>query len=160
MSDPSLDAVDVEKAPPGESSPDGDINGIFDRPRDRGSHSTPAHTATKFETYLRKFESQLIKYNVEARGIQRVQPDECHPLTWKSYSQAFCLWMSVNLAAVNITLGMLAPTVYTLSFKDAAFCAGFGALLGSIAVAYIATWGPVSGNRTLVPLPGPRNGPV
>jgi len=150
MSKLSLDAVDVEKAPSGQSHPDGDIDGVLGRPGNWGSHSTPAHTATGRESYLRRFEDQLIKYNLEARGIQRVEPHECHTLTWKSYIQIFLMWFSINLAAVNITLGMLAPALFTLSFKDAALCAAFGAMLGSVAVAYIATWGPISGNRTLV----------
>ena len=150
MSATSLDAVDVEKASPGEGNSNGDIDGLPDRPSDRGSHSTSAHTATRFESYLRYLESQLTKYKLEARGIQRVEPEECHALTWKSYVQIFLLWLSINLAPVNFTLGMLAPTVYALSFKDAALCAVFGALLGSIGVGYIATFGPVSGNRTLV----------
>jgi len=150
MSKLSLDAVDVEKAPSGQSHPDGDIDGVLGRPGNWGSHSTPAHTATGRESYLRRFEDQLIKYNLEARGIQRVEPHECHALTWKSYVQIFLMWFSINLAAVNITLGMLAPALFTLSFKDAALCAAFGAMLGSVAVAYIATWGPISGNRTLV----------
>ena len=104
----------------------------------------------KFEMYAKRFERQLIEYNLEARGIQRVEPHETNEMSWKNYLQAFLLWVSVNLAAVNITLGMLAPTVYGLSFKDAAFCAVFGSMLGSMAVAYIATWGPVSGNRTMI----------
>lgn len=45
---------------------------------------------------------------------------------------------------------MLAPTVYALSFQDGALCAAFGSLLGSLVVAYITTWGPVSGNRTMI----------
>lgn len=100
--------------------------------------------------YLNNFERQLIQYNLEARGVQRVEPHETHAKSWKDFLQAFLLWVSVNLAAVNITLGMLAPTVYALSFKDAALCAVFGSLLGSLAVAYIATWGPISGNRTMI----------
>ncbi|CAF9939003.1 hypothetical protein IMSHALPRED_001168 [Imshaugia aleurites] len=100
--------------------------------------------------YMSQFERRLIKYNLEARGIQRVEPHETHAQTWKDYLQAFFMWLSVNLAAVNITLGMLAPTVYYLSFKDAALCATFGSLLGSLVVAYVATWGAVSGNRTMI----------
>jgi len=150
MSKLSLDAVDEEKAPSGQSHPDGDIDGVLDRTGNWRSHSTPAHTETRSESYFRRFEDQLIKYNLEARGIQRVEPHECHALTWKSYVQIFLMWFSINLVAVNITLGMLAPTLFTLSFKDAALCAAFGAMLGSVAVAYIATWGPISGNRTLV----------
>ena len=104
----------------------------------------------KLDLYMKQFEHQLIKYNVEARGVQRVEPHETHSKTWVDYVQAFFLWISINLAAINITLGMLAPTVYALSFKDAALCAVFGSLLGSLPVAYIATWGPISGNRTMI----------
>lgn len=103
-----------------------------------------------FGIYINTFERQLIQYNLEARGVQRVEPHETHAKSWKDYLQAFFLWVSVNLAAVNITLGMLAPTIYTLSFKDATFCAVFGSLLGSLAAAYVATWGPISGNRTMI----------
>ena len=71
-------------------------------------------------------------------------------VTWRSYLQAFVLWVSINLAAVNITLGMLAPTVFGLGFTDAAWCAVGGSVIGSAAVAYIATWGPKSGCRTMV----------
>lgn len=106
--------------------------------------------AGKAESYLSRFEKQLIKYNLETRGVQRVEPHETNPVRWQAYLQAFTLWVSVNLAAVNIALGMLAPTIYYLSFKDAALCAVFGSLLGSAAVAYIATWGPISGTRTLI----------
>lgn len=45
---------------------------------------------------------------------------------------------------------MLGPAVYYLPFLDASLCAVFGALLGSLPVAYIATFGPLSGNRTMV----------
>ena len=119
--------------------------------------SIPAHSSKestepfgRLGLYMSQFERQLIKYNLEARGVQRVEPHETHPQTWKDYIQAFLMWVSVNLAAVNITLGMLAPTVYDLSFKDAVFCAVFGSLLGSTVVAYIATWGPISGTRTMI----------
>ena len=124
---------------------------------DRLNQSAQAHASTeptgslgRLKLYWSQLERQLIKYNVEARGAQRVEPHETHAQTWKDHTQAFLMWVSVNLAAVNITLGMLAPTVYYLSFQDATLCAVFGSLLGSLVVAYIATWGPVSGNRTLI----------
>ena len=112
--------------------------------------AAPVTLSGKLGVQVKKFEHYLLKYNVEARGVQRVEPHDTHPKSWIDYVQAFFLWVSINLAAVNITLGMLAPTVYTLSFTDSALCAVFGALLGSIPVAYIATWGPISGNRTMV----------
>lgn len=89
-------------------------------------------------------------YLVEARGITRVLPSETHALTWQSYAQAFVLWFSINLAAVNVTLGMLAPALFGLSFRDAALCAVLGSGLGSCAVAYTATWGAKGGVRTMV----------
>lgn len=40
--------------------------------------------------------------------------------------------------------------MYELSFTDASLCAAFGALLGSLPVAWIATWGPLTGLRTMI----------
>ena len=123
---------------------------VPDKPKDVEPLAAPAGFSGRFGSYIKTFEHYLLKYNVEARGVQRVEPEETHPRTWSDYLQVFLLWVSVNLAAVNITLGMLGPKVYALSFKDAALCAVFGSSLGSLAVSYIATWGPKSGNRTLI----------
>lgn len=45
---------------------------------------------------------------------------------------------------------MLGPITFSLSFLDASLCAVFGMLIGCLPVAYIATFGPRSGNRSLV----------
>ena len=96
-------------------------------------------------------ENLALLTRLETRGIERVLPSESTViLSWRSYLQAFVLWVSINLAAVNITLGMLAPTVFGLGFTDAAWCAVGGSVIGSAAVAYVATWGPRSGCRTMV----------
>lgn len=101
--------------------------------------------------YIRRFEQQLVEYNLEARGIERVEEcDRMRKLTWISYLQTFLLWVSVNLAANNITLGMLGPVVYGLSFLDSALCAVLGAFVGALAASWMATWGPISGIRTMV----------
>jgi hypothetical protein len=99
---------------------------------------------------LRAFERTLLKYNLEIRGIQRVEEHEKVQIGLFAYVQVFVLWVSVNLAANNITLGMLGPAVYGLGFRDASLCAVLGAFAGSIPVAWIATWGALSGNRTMV----------
>lgn len=99
---------------------------------------------------LKSFEATLLKYKLEIRGIQRVEEHEKVQISWLAHLQVFVLWVSVNLAANNITLGMLGPAVYGLSFRDASLCACLGALVGGIPVAWIATWGPLSGNRTMV----------
>ncbi|KAL9019279.1 MAG: hypothetical protein Q9185_003453 [Variospora sp. 1 TL-2023] len=109
-----------------------------------------SHPSSKFTTYIRDFERTLVKYNLETRGVQRVLPHESEALNWRSYLQPFFLWTSINLAAQNVTLGMLGPHIFALSFRDASLCAFFGSLIGAIGVSYIATFGPVSGNRTLV----------
>lgn len=106
---------------------------------------------SRLGSVIRAFENQLIEYNLEARGIERVAADErMKRHTWMSYLQVFLLWISINLAPNNITLGMLGPAVYGLSFRDSALCAVFGALIGSTVSSWMATWGPISGIRTLV----------
>lgn len=110
-------------------------------------HSPISH---RLRGYVKRFEDQLVEYNIEARGIERVEESERHVLSWVAYVQVFLLWVSINLAANNVTLGMLGPAVYSLSFRDSALCSVFGAFVGSLAAAWAATWGPVSGNRTLV----------
>jgi purine-cytosine permease-like protein len=91
-----------------------------------------------------------VAYNLEARGIQRVESDERQDLRLLGYSQIAIMWFSVNLAANNITLGMLGPAVFYLGFLDACMLSIFGALVGSLVVAYVATFGPKSGNRTMI----------
>lgn len=106
---------------------------------------------SRLGSLLRAFEHQLIEYNFEARGVQRVGVDErMKRNSWMTYLQVYLLWISINLAPNNITLGMLGPAVYGLSFRDSALCAVFGALVGSLVASWMATWGPVSGIRTLV----------
>lgn len=102
------------------------------------------------ESRIRAFEQMLVKYNLEIRGIQRVDEDEKVQISWLAYLHAFGLWTSINLAPNNITLGMLGPAVYELSFRDASLCAVFGAIIGSVPVAWIATWGALSGLRAMV----------
>ncbi|KAF2013930.1 hypothetical protein BU24DRAFT_350216 [Aaosphaeria arxii CBS 175.79] len=104
----------------------------------------------KVKTGWKRFERQLIAYNMEARGIQRVEPDERHDLRSLGYKQIAVMWFSINLAANNITLGMLGPAVFGLGFLDSCMCAVFGMFVGCLPVAYIATFGPISGNRTMI----------
>lgn len=87
---------------------------------------------------------------METRGIERVPESERHSATAADYMQMGLLWFSTNITANNIAVGMLGPLDYGLSFVDSALCATFGALLGAAGAAYMGTWGPVSGNRTMV----------
>lgn len=45
---------------------------------------------------------------------------------------------------------MLGPAVFYLQFLDSCLCALFGMLVGCLPVAYIAIFGPRSGNRTMI----------
>ncbi|KAJ4352139.1 Vitamin B6 transporter [Didymosphaeria variabile] len=104
----------------------------------------------RWQAKWKSFEGLMAEYSVESRGIQRVEPDERHNLRQLGYSQIAMLWISINLAANNITLGMLGPAVFELGFMDSCLCAVFGMLVGCLPVAYIATFGPRSGNRTMI----------
>ena len=134
------DSADLEKAPPMTTQAHGGT----------GNKTDGQTSASRLGSKSRAFEQTLLKYNLEIRGIQRVEEHEKVQIGWRAYLQVFVLWVSVNLAANNITLGMLGPAVYELSFRDASLCAVFGTIVGSIPVAWIATWGPLSGNRTMV----------
>ena len=48
---------------------------------------------------------------------------------------------------------MLGPLAYDLGFTDSALCCVFGTLLGSAGAGYMSTFGPESGNRTMVSPP-------
>lgn len=140
--------VDIHSARSPDALRDGNGNG--DDYYDPETNDHPSGTG-RINSYIRAFERQLVEYNLEARGIARVREDErMKKLSWISYLQAALLWVSINLAPNNITLGMLGPAVYGLSFLDASLCGVFGALLGSLVAAWLATWGPVSGLRTMV----------
>ena len=45
-------------------------------------------------TRLGAFEQQLLKYNIEIRGIQRVGEHEKVQVGWLAYLQVFVLWIS------------------------------------------------------------------
>jgi len=137
---------------PHQSLPDIEKLAGHNQPGDgAGTQLSPERSSTpKWKRYLKAFEEQLTAYNLETRGIKRVEPSERHDMRTLGFSQIFVLWFSINLAANNITLGMLGPAVFELGFVDSALCAVFGMLVGSLAVGYMAHFGPRSGNRTMI----------
>jgi hypothetical protein len=102
---------------------------------------------TKLSLLARRLEKLT---GIEARGIHRVREHEKTVKTTLSFIQIVLLWLSINTAAQNITLASIGQSVYNLGFVDAALCSVFGGIVGSLPAAYTATWGPISGNRTLV----------
>ena len=86
----------------------------------------------------------------EARGIKRVEPDERQPASLAQDLQVFLLWLSANISLNNLGVGLLGPMLLNLGFIDSVICAVLGSFLGAWSTAYMATWGPQSGNRTMV----------
>lgn len=87
-------------------------------------------------------------WGFEARGITRVDPADREPASAARDLQIALLWFSANVSANNLIVGIYGPTLFGLGFLDSAMCAVFGALLGSFSTAYMAIWGPRTGNRT------------
>ena len=90
---------------------------------------------------------------IEARGIRRVLPEEKKQVVGsKDIFQMFALWFSINLSATNIIIGLLGPLVFSLGWVDCVCIVIFANMLSACGVSYVATFGPESGNRTLVSL--------
>lgn len=88
----------------------------------------------------------------EWRGIEPVPLEERQPVTPSTSLHMLLMWFSMALATNNIIVGSMGTLVLGLRFKDAAICAVFGNMVGGATVGYMSTWGPRSGNRTLVNL--------
>lgn len=89
---------------------------------------------------------------LESRGIERVPPEERQAASQSADLQVALLWFSANLSLNNLAAGLFGPMVFGLGFLDSALLAVFGTILGACSTAYMATWGPQSGNRTMVSL--------
>jgi hypothetical protein len=72
------------------------------------------------------------------------------PHTNMSLLQMLLLWFSANLTINNLAVTLTGPLLFSLGFVDCVLCAIFGITLGALSTAYMATWGAVSGNRTMV----------
>ena len=87
---------------------------------------------------------------LEARGITRVLPEEKHGGGTRGYLHMVALWFGMNLAVINIVTGLLGPLVFQLGWVDSVCMVIFANALSSCGPAYMATFGPQSGNRTIV----------
>lgn len=87
---------------------------------------------------------------LEARGITRVLPEEKLRGGLSGYLQMFTLWFSINLVPNCIITGLLGPLVFSLGWVDSICIVIFSGALSSCGAAYISTFGPESGNRTMV----------
>ncbi|KAF4503604.1 TPN1 Pyridoxine transporter [Fusarium agapanthi] len=127
-----------EKSATVSSSPTGDE-----------SSNPPSISLSSFQKLNNRIEGLA---GLEARGIERVLPEERQEPSSAADLQVAVLWFSANLSLNNLATGLFGPMVFGLGFLDSALLAVFGTILGACSTAYMATWGPLSGNRTMVVL--------
>ena len=108
---------------------------------------TPQLLKGKLATWNAKVESLA---GLEARGITRVLPEEKYGGGARGFMQMFLLWFSINLVANNIITGLLGPLVFSLGWVDCVCIVIFATGLSACGVSYTSTFGPISGNRTMV----------
>jgi hypothetical protein len=149
LSDEQITSLDAEKGTRVSFSPNSPIGSLQEKTTQDATldFDVPAPLDNKFFRGAKRVEHVL---GLEARGIHRVKSNEQTAKTTLTFTQIVVLWISINTAAQNITLGSIGQSVFGLGFVDAALCSVLGAVLGCIPVAYVATWGARSGNRTLV----------
>lgn len=109
--------------------------------------TTPVILKGRFARWNDKIEGLA---GLEARGITRVLPEEKHAAGIRQYVQMLLLWFSINLFSASIITGLLGRLLFSLGWKDAVCIAIFALGLGASGAAYISTFGPESGNRTMV----------
>lgn len=139
MTEPAIHPSSLEKGTTAQVSKSSDSS---------AGHELPALSSRNaFSIWI----AQVFSANgIEKRGIERVLPHERQPPSNMAYVQVALMWFGANLTGNNLAVGLLGPLVYQLSFLDSALCSIFGIVVGGFCVAYMSTWGPISGNRTMV----------
>lgn len=148
-SDEQITSLDAEKGVDISPTPNSQTHSLHEKATHDAALEVDESTTSdnRFLLGAKRVERVL---GLEARGIHRVKSHEQSAKTTLTFMQIVVLWISINTAAQNITLASIGQSVFGLGFVDAVLCSIFGAVLGCIPVAYVATWGPWSGNRTLV----------
>jgi Permease for cytosine/purines, uracil, thiamine, allantoin len=121
----------------------------------RSVNSSDQHDSTTAPVLLK---GKLAKWNakveglagLEARGITRVLPEERHGGGVAGYLQMLALWFGINLVVPNMIAGLLGPLLFNLGWVDCVCIVIFANALSACGPAYISTFGPRSGNRTMV----------
>ena len=114
-------------------------------------HGDISRTPVLLKGRLAKWNSRVEGLaGLEARGITRVLPEEKHDGSLMGYLQMFYLWFGMNCAANNTIPGLLGPLVFNLGWVDCVCIVIFANALSSCGASYTGTFGPRSGNRTMV----------
>ena len=141
---------DVEKA---HSTPSFESVAQFELNKSASNSSSDATVVEKLEIQPPQsmFQRCLAGLKgMESRGIEPVPLEKREEVTPSTSLHMMLMWFSMTLATNNIVVGSMGTLVLGLSFKDAALCAIFGCIVGTSTIGYMSTWGPRSGNRTLV----------
>ena len=77
-------------------------------------------------------------------------PEEKQDGAVMGYLQMFTLWFSINVVVNNLAVGFLGPLVLNLGWVDCVCLVIFANALSACGAAYTGTFGPQSGNRTMV----------
>lgn len=77
-------------------------------------------------------------------------PEEKQDGAVMGYLQMFTLWFSINVVVNNLAVGFLGPLVLNLGWVDCVCLVVFANALSACGAAYTGTFGPQSGNRTMV----------
>jgi len=131
LADPEKVATDIEVTTDSSSSHD----------------VLPIYIPEKVSKWNRAIESIR---GLEARGISRVLSHEREAPSSAGYVQMVIMWYSANITLNNLAVGFLGPLLFNLGFLDSAMIVTFACLIGSLGPAYMAIFGPQSGNRTMV----------
>lgn len=87
---------------------------------------------------------------LESRGIVRVLPFEKNAGGIQDYLQMFALWFSIDLVTYSIITGFLGVLVFSLGWVDCIVIIIIANAVAACGAAYLSTFGPESGNRTMV----------
>ncbi|KAJ4369949.1 hypothetical protein N0V83_005713 [Neocucurbitaria cava] len=85
--------------------------------------------------------------DVELRGCTPVPYDQRNET---NYFNIFTLWFCVSCNPLPVTFGMVGTMGFGLNLRDAALVILFFTLISAAPVAYLCTWGPMTGMRQLV----------
>lgn len=150
---------DIERC--AESNPAG-VNFISQssaEPKHDLTESSPINSSEQFDIPITPVLRNKLGYwnakvesirGLESRGITRVLPSEKNAGGIQDYLQMFALWFSIDLVAYNLITGFLGVLIFSLGWVDCIVIVIFADAMAAGGAAYLSTFGPESGNRTMV----------
>ncbi|KAL9936597.1 hypothetical protein V8E36_004665 [Tilletia maclaganii] len=96
-------------------------------------------------SWSRRWLAFLVKYKLELQGIDPVPPEARTDCNW---SKVCLLWLSASFNLLLLSTGSIIP-FYAISHRDSLIAIPLWVALFSLIPAYICTFGPVTGLRTM-----------